>query len=234
MRTRLLADTTHARMGSGWMPVFSQLCELFGMEQAMINLHWNRPVIDATLAHLDDFYTKFFEEMLDACGDELEIFGLGDDFAGNYGLLIAPDLWRSLFKPLYAKWIGMARSRGLLTFMHACGNLSQVLPEMIDIGLEAWQTVQTHLPGQDPQRLKLEYGRDLAFVGAIGTTNVLGTATPEEARRHVQSQILAFGEGGGYVCAPDHTIMAGVPCESMRVMHETIAEFRRQGYTERQ
>jgi uroporphyrinogen decarboxylase len=232
MRTRLLADNTHARLSPSWMPVFSRLCELFGMERAMVSLYWNRPVIEAALARLDEFYTGFYRNMLETCGDQLDLFGLGDDFAGNRGLLIRPDLWRSLFKPLYARWLGMAKARGLITLMHCCGCLVEVLPDLIDSGLDAWQTVQTHLPGQEPDRLKAEFGRHLAFVGGIDTTNVLGLAHPDHVRAHVRAQILALGKGGGYICAPDHTIMAGVPSENVLALYEAIAGFRQPGYTE--
>jgi uroporphyrinogen decarboxylase len=231
MRERLLANQTHARLSPSWMPVFSRLCELFGMEQAMVNLHTNRTVTEAALAHLDEFYTDFYGHMFDVCGDQLEIFGMGDDFACNDRLLMRPELWRELFKPLYAKWLGMAKSRGLVTFMHSCGHNLEVLPDLIDIGLDAWQTVQTHLPGQEAARLKKEFGNDLAFVGAVDTTNVLGFASADKVRAHVRQQILALGKGGGYICSPDHTLMAEVPSENVVALYETIAEFREPGYT---
>ena len=231
MRERLLAEDTHARLSPSWMPVFSRLCELFGMEQAMVNLYHNRPVIEAALAHLDAFYSEFYRHMLDTCGDQLEIFGIGDDFAGNERLLIQPELWRALFKPLYARWLGMAKEYGLVTLMHTCGQNMEVLPDLIEIGLDVWQTVQTHLPGQEAVRIKAEYGADLAFIGAIDTTNVLGFASPDQVRAHVQEQIRALGKGGGYICAPDHTIMEEVPPENVAALYDTIAEFRAPGYT---
>jgi uroporphyrinogen decarboxylase len=231
MHRRLLRDEAHARMSPSWTPLFSRLCELFGMEQAMVNLLTNRRVIEAALAHLDEFYTGFFSHMLDQCGDQLEVFGLGDDFACNRGLLIRPEVWRQLFKPLYAKWLGMAKTKGLLTLMHCCGLIQEVLPDLIDSGLDAWQTVQTHLPGQDAACIKAEFGQHLAFVGAVDTTNVLGTEDRDRVRAHVREQIQALGAGGGYVCAPDHTIMAEVPSENVAAMYETVAAFREPGYT---
>jgi len=231
MREQLIAEQTYARLSPSWMPVFSRLCELFGMENAMVKLYTNRTVIEAALAHLDRFYTDFYTNMLDACGDQIDIFGLGDDFAANDSLLIPPDLWRQLFKPLYAKWLGMAKARGLRTFMHCCGKLTDVLPDLIDSGLDAWQTVQTHLPGQDAEYLKAEFGEHLTFVGAIDTTNILGVSTPEEVRQHVHTQIRTLGRGGGYICAPDHTIMAEVSSENVGALYDACREFRGNGYT---
>jgi uroporphyrinogen decarboxylase len=231
LRTRLLADTQHARLGPSWMPVFSRLSELFGMEQAMINLRLNRPVIEAALAHLDQFYSEFYTNLLDTCGDQLEIFGIGDDFAGNRGLLIRPADWRALFKPLYGKWLGLAKSRGLVTQMHSCGLVKEVLPDLIDAGLDAWQTVQTHLPGQEPARIKAEFGKNLILVGAVNTTDVLGTASPDQVREHVLTQIRILAKDGGYICGPDHIIMQEVPSENIQALYETIAQFRGPGYT---
>lgn len=231
MRDQLVAEEAHARLSPSWMPVFSRLCELFGMENAMVKLYSNRPVIEAALAHLDAFYTDYYTNLLDSCGDQLDIFGLGDDFAGNDSLLIPLDLWRELFKPLYAKWLGMAKSRGLFTLMHCCGNLKEVLPDLIDIGLDAWQTVQTHLIGQSPEYLKREYGRHLTFIGAIDTTNLLSVATPDQVSQHVRAQIYALGKGGGYICAPDHTIMSEVSSENVAALYNACREFRAEGYT---
>ena len=231
LRAQLATETRHARLSPSWTPFFSQLCGLFGMEQAMINLHWNRAVVEAALAHLDDFYTQFFQNLLGTCGDQLDIFGLGDDFAGSRGLLIRPEMWRQLLKPRYARWIGMAKARSLPTLLHSCGVVLEVLPDLIEIGLDAWQTVQTHLPGQDAAQIKRRFGKHLTFVGGIDTTNVLSFASPEEIRRHVERQILALGEAGGYICAPDHTIMEEVPPENVSALYRAVADFRRPGYT---
>lgn len=231
LRERLQTEHVHARMSCRWMPVFSRLCELFGMERALMNLYENPKVVEAALAHLQDYYDRYYERLLATCGDELDIFALGDDFAANTSLLFPAPLWRSHFKPLFARWLSMAKSRGLPTLMHCCGNLTSVLDDLVDIGLDAWETVQTHLPGQDPAHLKRRYGTRLTFVGAIDTTNVLGVAAPGEVSQHVEDQLAILGEGGGYICAPDHTIMAGVPSENVAALYGTCAGFTRPGCT---
>ena len=231
LRGMLGEETNYARLSPSWMPVFSRLCQLFGMERAMVNLHLAPSLIEAALEHIDQFYTEFYAGLLDECGDQLDIFGLGDDFAGNDGLLISPDIWRKLFKPLYAKWIGMAKSKGLFTFMHCCGNLIEVLPELIEIGLDAWQTVQTHLSGQSPQVLKEKFGSQLTFVGAIDTTNILWKQSAVQVSEHVRKQVESLGENGGYICAPDHTIMPEVPVENIAALYDTCRSFRKSGYT---
>ncbi|MFC2113241.1 uroporphyrinogen decarboxylase family protein [Bacteroidota bacterium] len=220
MNEQLRLEKNLARLSPSWMPVFSRLAELFGMEKALTDLYLNRTLIEAALQQIDNFYTEFYENMLSSCGSNLDIFGLGDDFAGNTGLFIDPDLWRKLFKPLYAKYIGMAKDHGLHTFMHCCGKITEVLPDLIDIGLDGWQTVQTHLPGQDPEYIKKEFGKHLTFIGAIDTTNIINREGPEVVRSHVRSQINILGRDGGYICAPDHIILSDVSSENIEALYD--------------
>jgi hypothetical protein len=72
MRDQLAAEQTYARLSPSWNPVLSRLCELFGMENALVKLHTNLPVIEAALAHLDTFYTDFYTNILEICSDHLD------------------------------------------------------------------------------------------------------------------------------------------------------------------
>lgn len=231
MRRCLESDTLHARIGPSWTPVLCALFDLFGMERALLNLHLNPVVIEAALEHIDAYYTGFFQRELDTCADQLEFFGLGDDFADNRGLLIRPDHWRRYFKPLWRKWLGMGKERGLVTFMHACGAISELLPDLIDMGLDVWQTVQTHLPGNEAARIKRDFGRHIAFVGGINTSHILWRGSATAVREHVRQIIQALGSGGGYVCAPDHTVMAEVCPENVEALYDACNSFRADGYT---
>lgn len=226
MNEKLMAETKLARLSPSWMPVFSRLTELFGMEKALTDLYLNRPVIEAALSQIDHFYSEFYKNMLSGCGKNIDIFGLGDDFATNTGLMFEPEIWRELFKPLYAKYIGMAKEHGLLTLMHSCGNITSILPDLIEIGLDGWQTVQTHLPGQSTELIKREYGKHLTFIGAIDSTNILCDNDPEAVRNHVRKQINTLGRGGGYICAPDHIIMSDVPSENIEALYDECKNHR--------
>jgi uroporphyrinogen decarboxylase len=226
MNDKLRSETNLARLSPSWMPVFSRLAELFGMERTLTDLYLNRPVIEAALNHIDSFYTEFFHNMLSSCGKNLDIFGIGDDFAANDGMLFDPEIWRELFKPLYAKYIRMAKEYGLYTFMHACGNITAVLPDLIDIGLDGWQTVQTHLKGQSPEFIKKEFGKHITFVGAIDSTNIMCKGDARAVRDHVRKQLDTLARGGGYICAPDHIILSDVTSENIEALYDECNKFR--------
>ncbi len=85
-----------------------------------------------------------------------------------------------------------------------------------------WETVQVHLAGNDPAMLKREFGDDITFHGAICTQHTLPHGTQEEVRAEVRDRINVLGEGGGYICAPDHGVMPDVPVENIEAFLEEV------------
>ena len=95
----------------------------------------------------------------------------------------------------------------------SCGNITQVLPDLIDIGMDVWETVQLHTLPMSPKQLKREYGRHITFFGGINTQR-LPFATPEEVRSEVLECIKILGRDSGYICGPDHHIKPDVSLEN--------------------
>lgn len=224
---------TYALRGPYWEPLFSRACEIVGMEQAMVLLR-NQPVLfDAVLEHIYGCVAALSERFLDACGDDLPIYCLGDDFATQRGLMIRPSDWRRFVKPRLAKLFAIARRRGKIVWFHSCGDITSVLPDLIEIGMDVWETVQLHVLPISAQDLKREYGRDITFFGGVNT-QWLPFATPQEIRDNVLRSIEALGRGGGYICGPDHHIKPDVPVENAIALFQVAREFRRAGWTEKQ
>ena len=101
-----------------------------------------------------------------------------------------------------------------------------VLPDLIEIGVNVWETVQVHLPGNEPEVLKRKYGQDLAFYGAINSQQTLPFGTPEEVRAEVRERIRVLGRGGGYICGSDHGILPDVPMENVLAMLDEARRYR--------
>jgi len=138
--------------------------------------------------------------------------------------------WRRFLKPRYAKLFDIGKRRGKYVWFHSCGDITEVLPDLIDIGMDVWETVQLHTLPMSPRELKKEYGRHVTFFGAVNTQR-LPFAHPDEIRAEVARCIEALGHGGGYICGPDHGIRADVPYENIVALYETARDFRRTGYT---
>jgi uroporphyrinogen decarboxylase len=204
----------------GWQPPFCTLLDLFGMERALVLLHENPAMVEAALAHIEAFLLPEMTMALESCADLVQFYWCGDDFSTQRGLMISPPAWRRFFKPLYGKMFDLVKSHGLKVWFHSCGTFPQVLADLVDLGMDVWETVQVHLEGNDPARLKADYGRHLTFFGAISCQTTLPFGTPEEVRREVRERVRVLGKGGGYICGPDHSIQKNMPAENLAALYD--------------
>lgn len=224
-------ESPYAIMASSWNPIFDQILDLFGMENALVNMCINPELIEAAVAYVEDYYLKYYSKLFDALSGKVQIFNMGDDFATQRGMLLSPEIWRRMFKPTYKKIFEIAKAHNLYVWFHSCGAISEVLPDLIDIGMDVWETVQAHLPGNEPERIKREYGKDIAFFGAINTQTTMPFGTPNDVRQEVRERVYILGKDGGYICGPDHHIKEDVPIENFLALYDEIINFREVGYT---
>jgi uroporphyrinogen decarboxylase len=175
-------------------------------------------IIEAALERIVDFTVEFAVRLIAATRGMADFLYYGDDFATQKGMLISPELWRRFLKPAYERVFKLAKSNGLRVWFHSCGTFRPVMGDLIDIGLDVWETVQVHLPGNEPEVLKREYGNDITFFGGISTQGTLPHGTVEDVRREVRERVWVLGEHGGYICGSDHGILPDVPMENVLAM----------------
>lgn len=221
-------SSKYALRGPYWLPIFCQACDMFGMEEAMARMLTQPEVFEAALECAFQHTYGYCERLLDALGDHMPIFCLGDDFATQRGMMISPAQWRRFLKPRYARLFELAKSRGKFVWFHSCGDVTAVLPDLIDIGVDVWETVQLHALPMTAERLKAEFGRHLTFFGAVNTQR-LPFASPEEVREEVIRCIEILGRDGGYICGPDHHIKPDVPPANAVALFDAARGFRRIG-----
>jgi len=210
----------YAILEQGWLPVFSRYLELAGMEEGLIKFYSHPNVVEAVLDHITKFYLDFIDNLIKKCGEYLDFIGLGDDFAGQRGMLISPEQWRKFLRPIYKKLFERVKQNNLLVWFHSCGSIREVLPDLVDLGLDVWETVQLHLPGNDPKELKKEFGKYITFAGGINTQSTLPFGTPLKVKREVREVASILGKNGGYICGPDHTPQDDIPVENLVALYE--------------
>jgi len=215
---RSLGDS-YAMRGPYWNPIFCRALDLFGMEEAMANMSLEPALFEAVIERVYEYLTEYCRRLIEACGDSMPILCLADDFATQRGLMISPEQWRRFLKPRYAGLFEIGKRSGKLIWFHSCGDITSVLPDLIEIGMDVWETVQLHALPMTASELKREYGRHLCFFGGVNTQH-LPFAKPDEIREEVRRCIEVLGAGGGYICGPDHHIKPDVPPENTAALFD--------------
>jgi len=180
---------------------------------------------------LMDRYVEVWVEMirlaLQEAGEFIDVVMWGDDIGAQSTPLINPQLYRRAIKPRHRRINDALRRFGKPVLFHTCGAVFSLIPDLIESGIDALNPIQVSAVGMDTKRLKREFGRDLAFWGAIDTQQVLPRGTPAEVREEVKRRIGDLAEDGGYIVAAVHNIQPEVPPENIEAMCEATLEFGR-------
>lgn len=146
----------------------------------------------------------------------LDGFYFGDDWGQQHGQIMGPASWRRFLKPRLRRMYDRAKKNGKAIIQHSCGDVEALFPELVEIGLDVYQTFQPEI--YDIEKVKHEFGRDLAFWGGISTQQLLPVATPDRVRDETRRIIGIMGRGGGYIASPTHAVPSDVPPENLLAM----------------
>ena len=183
--------------------------------------------VEALLDALMEVHLATLEKVCNAVGDVVDILRFGDDLGMDSGLFMPPDTYRQLFKPRHTMLCDYVhKNSNMKTFLHSCGSIYRIMPDLIEAGYDIINPVQTNTFEMDPVRLKKEFGNDITFWGAgADTQTILNRATPQEVRDHVKERLDIFSPGGGFIFNTIHNIMPDVSPENIVAMYETLHEY---------
>jgi uroporphyrinogen decarboxylase len=155
-----------------------------------------------------------------AIGRYCEILTIGDDIGDQRGVTIGPDLWREIYKPHYARlfteWHKITKMK---VSLHSCGAIADVLPDLVECGVDIYNPVQISANRMDPETLKGRFGKDLIFYGGSYDSVCLPPDTPAEAvHEAVGKNIRILSRGGGYIFAGVHNLPADTPKSHLRAI----------------
>jgi uroporphyrinogen decarboxylase len=174
------------------------------------------------------FVTELFEKIVEynlAVVDivaeyPVDCIQLGDDWGQQKGLIMGPNYWRKFIKPALSTMYESIKSRGLYLCQHSCGDIHEVFGDLIDLGLDIYNTFQPEI--YDVPQIKKQYGKDLTFYGGVSTQNVLPFGTAEEVREQTRNMIRIMSPGGGYVVAPTHAMPNDISIENMLAFLDVV------------
>lgn len=195
---------------------------LRSMERLMMDFATN-PEFAETL--LDRILEKRLIQAWRLAKSGADILMLGDDVASQRGMLMSVPMWRTWLKPRMKQVIATIKQTrpDMLIFYHSDGDVSAIIPDLIEIGIDILNPVQPEC--MNPVELKAKYGDRLSFYGCLGTQSVFPFGTPDDVKRTVKHLIETVGAGGGLLLAPTHMVEPEVPWENIVAFVEAVKEY---------
>ena len=187
--------------------------------------------VERCLDALMEQHLATLEKVCQAVGDVVDVLRFGDDLGTDTGPFMSPETYRRLFKPRHALLCQYVKQHSRMrTFLHSCGSIYRLLPDLIEAGYDIINPVQTTTRDMEPERLKREFGRDITFWGAgCDTRRVLNRSKPSDVKDHVKRRLDLLMPGGGFVFAQEHNILPDVPPENIVAMYDAIHEWNEAG-----
>jgi len=200
---------------------------VFGIQNHMYLLAAEPSVVCYFFERLTDQYIRDLEKFLPAVEGLVDIIAVGDDLGAQNGPLVSPEMYRRLIKPYQARVYEYIRNHSsAYLFLHSCGSIAALMDDIVEMGVQILNPIQTSARDMDPAELKRRWGKDLVFWGGgCDTQHVLPSGTPEQVREDVRWRMEIFKPGGGFVFNQVHNILAGVPPENIVAMFDTAYEF---------
>ena len=206
---------------------FELYWRLRGMEDAMLDIAGDPELAGEMFGRCADFAIALAEQ---ACTRfPLDWLWTGDDVAGQQRMMLSPRAWRALIKPHLARVFAVGKAHGLPVAFHCCGALRPIIPDLIEIGMDVLNPVQSNCPGMDPLELKQEFGSRTAFMGGVDTQDLLPNGSALQVRRATERLLAGMtADGGGYILAASHTISPETPDENIFAMYEAASISRQE------
>lgn len=149
---------------------------------------------------------------------------LGSDWGSQKSLLMSPDVWHKMIEKGEQKEYDRIHSSGRDVWVHSCGNIEQIMPDLARMGVDVLNPIQPEC--MDIQMLKHKYGNSIAYWGGISTQKTLPYGTPEEVKKETRRIIEMMSANGGFIAAPSQDVQCDVPYENICALIDTIKEYR--------
>ena len=181
---------------------------------------------DLIAAIVEHHITKVLDRLL-----ELPLDGIffSDDWGDQRGVIMGPERWRDVIKPHYARLYGKVKAAGKSALQHCCGSIVDIIPDLIEIGLDVLESVQPEARGMNPYGLKDRFGSQLTFWGGLGSQSTIPFGTPEELRAEIRKLAGYMRKGGGYILSHAKALQPETPTANAAAILEEFMELGEDG-----
>lgn len=219
-----LNDYYAVRSGAG--NIFETATWMMGMEKIMIELIENPKLVCKVLEHITDFFIDYNKRLLSTARGKVDIIVTADDLGSQRGLLISKEMFSKYIKPFHAKLNKAIKEFGVKVMFHSDGSIMEIIPELIDMGIDVLEALQFDADGMDPKLMKEKYGDVLCFHGGVSVQKVLPFGNERDVEEHVKYLIDSLYKNGGYILAPCHAIQVDTPPENIMRMFKVALIYK--------
>jgi uroporphyrinogen decarboxylase len=174
---------------------------LRGYEDFLSDVVINPSFVEALLEPLVDSFIRLVDKIAQYSFDGIRF---ADDWGYQRGIVIGARRWRRLFLPGLRKVFQHARNKNLTVMVHADGDLTEIIPDLIESGVQILNPVQPEC--MDILRLKKEYGKDICFNGGISSQLTIPRGTPKQIKKEIRAAMRYLGKDGGYIVGPTKSL----------------------------
>lgn len=197
--------------------LYERAWTLRGMDSLLMDFMLNEEFVDNLLDRILEYNLGVIDL---AAQYPIDCIMFGDDWGQQKGLIMGPKLWKRFIKPRIAQMYERVKKHDLYIAHHSCGDNYELFPDLIDMGLDIYNTFQPEI--YDVEKFKNEFGNYLTIYGGISTQGVLSKGTPVEVKNETKRIMDILGRNGGYIIAPTHQVTTDIPLENILAFTETV------------
>jgi uroporphyrinogen decarboxylase len=226
---RLYETTDKAVCGQFYGSVFETGQMYWGYENFFVNMATEPELMISYFERRTEAFLRDLDKYLKAVGRYIQVINFWEDLGTQNSLLVSPDMYRKMIKPYHAKMFGFIRKNypEIKVLLHSCGAIYELIPDLIEAGVQVLNPVQITAAGMDPVRLKKQFGKHIVFWGGgVDTQYTLNSGTVDQVRKMAKEMLDIFSPGGGYVFSQVHNVESCVPAENLLAAFETAKNYK--------
>jgi uroporphyrinogen decarboxylase len=212
-------------LGRQFAGIFEIATWMRGFENFLSDLVLNPGFAESLMDIILELKYQYWEKALEAAGENVMLVAEADDLGAQDRLIISPKMYRKYIKPRHKKLVEFIKSKAqnkVYIFFHCCGAISDILPDIVECGIDILNPWQVSAKGMDTKEFKKNFGKDITiWGGGCDTQRILPYGTPQQVRDETKRRIDDLAPGGGFIFTPVHNIQGDVPPDNIMAMWET-------------
>ncbi len=223
----------YATFGAPWSPFFHEVGWLIGQEEFMVWMHTKPDVVHAIIQHVVDYEVEATRLFLEAADGLLDITYFGNDFGTQRGLFISPQMWQEFIRGPLKRYFDVSHDYGCKVMKHSCGAIRDIIPWLIEDGVDILDPIQVAAAGMDLAGLVKDFGADICFHGGVDTQRTLPFGSTDDVRAEVRSYLDVTRDDGGYILCGSQSFIEDIPLDNILAIYDENQKSIQQGVAPR-